>query len=159
KTTIASRLAKEYDTVWMPEYGREYWELNQTNRRLSLKQLEEIAVEHLRREEQLLLDARRFLFIDTNAMTTLNFSLKYHGKATSGLIKLAQEAASRYDVLVLCDSDIPYDDTWDRSGDFDRLQFQEYIIDDLKSRKLSYSTISGDIESRIKQVKDILDLC
>ncbi|MCC5600764.1 ATP/GTP-binding protein [Nostoc favosum] len=26
KTTIASQLAKEYNTVWMPEYGREYWE-------------------------------------------------------------------------------------------------------------------------------------
>ncbi|WP_292760680.1 AAA family ATPase [Nostoc sp. NOS(2021)] len=32
KTTIASQLAKEYNTVWMPEYGREYWEKRTTCR-------------------------------------------------------------------------------------------------------------------------------
>ena len=32
KTTIAERLAREYDTSWMPEYGREYWHQHQVNR-------------------------------------------------------------------------------------------------------------------------------
>lgn len=43
KTTIAAKLAQEYNTVWMSEYGREYWEKHQANRRLSLEQLVEIA--------------------------------------------------------------------------------------------------------------------
>jgi len=53
KTTIASRLAMDYNTVWMPEYGREYWEKHQVNRRLSGEQLLEIAEGHLEREEAL----------------------------------------------------------------------------------------------------------
>jgi NadR type nicotinamide-nucleotide adenylyltransferase len=74
KTTIAQRMAKEFDTVWMPEYGREYWEKHQENRKLSLAQLVEIAKGHLEREEKLLLEANHYLFTDTNATTTFIFS-------------------------------------------------------------------------------------
>jgi len=35
KTTIAQACAEHYHTVWMPEYGREYWEQHQVNRRLT----------------------------------------------------------------------------------------------------------------------------
>lgn len=51
KTTIAERMAQEHGTVWMPEYGREYWEKNQVERKLTLKQLVEIAEGHMEREE------------------------------------------------------------------------------------------------------------
>ena len=39
KTTLAARLAEAHRTVWMPEYGREYWEAHQVDRRLTLEQL------------------------------------------------------------------------------------------------------------------------
>lgn len=35
KTTIAERLAQNFGTVWMPEYGREYWENHHVDRRLA----------------------------------------------------------------------------------------------------------------------------
>jgi NadR type nicotinamide-nucleotide adenylyltransferase len=95
KTTLASRLAQEYNTVWMPEYGREYWEKHQVNRRLSLEQLVEIASEHLNREEALLYQANRYLFTDTNAITTYMFSLYYHNTAAPQLAELANRAASQ----------------------------------------------------------------
>jgi NadR type nicotinamide-nucleotide adenylyltransferase len=59
KTTLAEALAQAYQTVWMPEYGREYWEAHQHERRLTLAQLVEIAEGHLQREEALLLQANR----------------------------------------------------------------------------------------------------
>lgn len=40
-------------------YGREYWDLHNIDRRLTLPQLEEIAVGHMEREKQLLLQANR----------------------------------------------------------------------------------------------------
>jgi hypothetical protein len=49
KTTIAARLAPEYQTLWMPEYGREYWARHQVNRRLTAAQLVELAEGHLAR--------------------------------------------------------------------------------------------------------------
>jgi HTH-type transcriptional regulator, transcriptional repressor of NAD biosynthesis genes len=156
KTTLAARLAAEYATVWMPEYGREYWETHQQERRLSLSQLVELAEGHVLREEALLLQANRYLFTDTNALTTAMFSLAYHASLAPRLAELALAAHGRYDLILVCDSDIPYDDTWDRSGDGSRQVFQKQIIADLHMRKLPYALISGDLEARVQQVKALL---
>ncbi|MEH1905864.1 MAG: AAA family ATPase [Nostoc sp.] len=156
KTTIASQLAKEYNTVWMPEYGREYWEKYQINRRLSLSQLVEIAEGHLEREEALLLQANQYLFTDTNALTTYQFSLYYHKTVAPELAELAHQAMSRYDLVFICDSDIPYDDTWDRSGEANRSIFQKQIKSDLIIRKIPFFRLSGDLNTRISIVKKVL---
>jgi NadR type nicotinamide-nucleotide adenylyltransferase len=157
KTTLAARLAVEFDTVWMPEYGREYWQRHQVNRRLSLKQLVEIAEGHLEREAALLQEANRYLFTDTNAITTYLFSRYYHGRAPKRLEALAANAALRYDLTFLCDTDIPYDDTWDRSGNVNRLFFQEQILLDLSERKIQFIVLRGDLETRVQRVKMVLD--
>ncbi|MBD2521170.1 AAA family ATPase [Nostoc sp. FACHB-133] len=156
KTTIASQLAKEYNTVWMPEYGREYWEKNQINRRLSLLQLVEIAKGHLEREEALLLQANQYLFTDTNALTTYQFSLYYHKTVALELAELAHQVISRYDLVFFCDLDIPYDDTWDRSGEANRSIFQKQIVSDLIVRKIPFFRLSGDLMTRISIVKKVL---
>jgi HTH-type transcriptional regulator, transcriptional repressor of NAD biosynthesis genes len=156
KTTMAEKLAQEFDTVWMPEYGREYWETHHVDRRLTLEQLTEIAEGHLKREEALLKEANRYLFTDTNAQTTYIFSLYYHGKADERLIEYANAASSRYDLVFLCDVDIPYDDTWDRSGEANRQVFQQQIIGDLAERKVPYFLLRGSLDARIDCVKRVL---
>jgi NadR type nicotinamide-nucleotide adenylyltransferase len=156
KTTLAARLAEAHGTIWMPEYGREYWERHQLERRLSLGQLVELAEGHLEREERLLADANRYLFSDTNAITTAMFSQAYHGAVAPRLAELALQAQSRYDLVVVCDSDIPYDDTWDRSGDADRQVFQKQILADLRVRRLPFLLVSGDVEARARRVGALL---
>jgi HTH-type transcriptional repressor of NAD biosynthesis genes len=156
KTTLAARLAAAYGTVWMPEYGREYWEQHQVDRRLTMEQLVELAEGHLLREEALLIEANHYLFTDTNAITTAMFSLAYHGAVAPRLIELAVQAQSRYDLIVVCDSDIPYDDTWDRSGEADRQVFQKQILADLRVRRLPFLLVSGDVEARVRQVGELL---
>ncbi|MFZ4620529.1 MAG: AAA family ATPase [Bacteroidota bacterium] len=156
KTTLTQRLAEEYRTVWMPEYGREYWERYQVNRRLTLEQLLEIGTGHIEREDSMMLQANRFLFTDTNAITTLLFSMDYHGTAHEQLVELAVKAEKRYDLFFLCDIDIPYDDTWERSGEVHRRVFQQQIIEDLQARQLPYITLSGNIESRMQTVRSVL---
>jgi HTH-type transcriptional repressor of NAD biosynthesis genes len=156
KTTLAARLAEAHRTVWMPEYGREYWEAHQVDRRLTLEQLVELAEGHLLREEALLPEANRYLFTDTNAITTAMFSLAYHRAVAPRLAELAVQAQSRYDLVVVCDSDIPYDDTWDRSGDADRQVFQKQILADLRVRRLPFLLVRGDVEARVRQVGEVL---
>ncbi|MBX9254913.1 AAA family ATPase [Desmonostoc muscorum CCALA 125] len=156
KTTIASQLAKEYSTVWMPEYGREYWEKHQIERRLSLSQLVEIAKGHLEREESLLLQANQYLFTDTNALTTYQFSLYYHQTVAPELVKFAYQAVSRYDLVFLCEADIPYANTSDRSGEANRNIFQKQIKNDLILRKIPFFSLHGDLNTRINFVKNVL---
>jgi NadR type nicotinamide-nucleotide adenylyltransferase len=156
KTTLAEALAREFNTVWMPEYGREYWEQHQVERRLTLAQLVEIAEGHLAREDHWLTKANGVLFTDTNALTTCVFSRYYHGAAHPRLAELAQRAAARYDLVCLCETDIPYDDTWDRSGDANRVAFQNQIVADLLQRKIPFFRIAGDLPARIAAVKRLL---
>jgi HTH-type transcriptional repressor of NAD biosynthesis genes len=156
KTTICEALAKKYGTVWMPEYGREYWEQHHVNRRVTPVQLAEIARVHVQREDALAAQANRYLFVDTNAITTYMFAMDYHGVALPELEALAMKAQSRYDLCFLCREDIPYDDTWDRSGDQKRLVFQKMTVADLNERKVPYIELSGTLEERIAVVDAVL---
>ena len=156
KTTLAEKLAFHFDTQWMPEYGREYWEKHQINKRLTLEDLLKIAETHIEREDALVLQSNRILFSDTNAITTYLFSLDYHGTALAALENLAKTAENRHDIIFVCDTDIPYDDTWDRSGDVKRKEFQQKIIEDLNNRNLKYYMLSGTIDERIEQVSKVL---
>jgi NadR type nicotinamide-nucleotide adenylyltransferase len=157
KTAIAMRLAQEYNTVWAPESGRECRKKNQVSRRLSLDQLVEIAEDHLKGEEALLYQANRFLFTDTNAVTTYIISRCYHDMASQRLVDLANRAVSRYDVVFVCDINIPRDDTWDRSEDESRRIFQKQLLGELAVRKVPFFHLRGSLEMRVQRVKSILD--
>ena len=156
KTTLAQKMADEMKTVWMPEYGREYWEKNQTNRRLTPPQLLEIAEGHIEKEEQLIYKANKYIFTDTNATTTRIFSYYYHGKALPELEELASYSTLRYDIVFLCENDIPYDDTWDRSGDLNREITQRQIVADLRQRKIPFFRLTGSVTDRIAETKRVL---
>ncbi len=156
KTSLAQRLAREYHTQWMPEYGRAYWEKHQTHRRLTPQQLVEIAEGHILQENTLLEKADRFLFTDTNALATLTFARYYHGRPEARLMELAAQARSRYDLVFVCDIDIPYDDTWDRSGEVNRAAFQRQVIGDLNERKIPFILLRGALNERVARVHEVL---
>jgi NadR type nicotinamide-nucleotide adenylyltransferase len=156
KSTLTEALAQKYQTTFAPEYGREYWTTHQIDRRIGFEAFDEIAIGHLAREEEALLQANRYLFVDTNAITTYLYALDYHGKAPVLLTQIALENASRYDLFFLCDADIPYDDTWDRSGDQKRQVFQKQVIADLQERRIPYITLSGSLEQRMAKVEAVL---
>lgn len=152
KTTLASELANRLNTIWMPEYGREYWNEHQVDRRLTKKQLVEIARGHLAREDELAHSANQYFFVDTDATTTLQFSRYYHESADEELARLADECHQRYDIAFLCECDIPYDDTWDRSGAVFRDVMQRRIVSDLVSRKRPFITLTGTLDERCEKV-------
>ena len=156
KTTLAEALAAKFDTTWMPEYGREYWDKHQRGRRLTLEQLAEIADGHILREDELTFDANRYLFVDTDATTTFMFSLAYHGCVHPRLMELANTTVHRYDLFFLCGDDIPYDATWDRSGDAAREVFQKQIRADLIRRRIPFVDVAGSLDARIATVERVL---
>jgi NadR type nicotinamide-nucleotide adenylyltransferase len=156
KTTLAQTMAEQHKTVWMPEYGGEYWLAHQVDRRITLDQFEDIAPEHNRREDMLTLESRKYLFCDTSPITTYVFAKDYHGRAGPVLTRLAREAEKRYDLFFLCGLDIPYADTWDRSGDQKRKWFQNQIVGDLAERRVPFFRASGTLEERISQVDKVL---
>ena len=157
KTTLAHRLAHEFGTVWMPEYGREYWQRHQVDRRLVPEQLVELAEGHLAREDAGIMEARRYFFVDTNALTTAVFARYYHGEPHPRLAAIADACSSRYDLVFLAEGDFPSPDTWDRSGPANRERMQRMVVDDLEARGIAAIALRGPIEARVATVKESLE--
>ncbi len=157
KTTLAQTLAEIYQTVWVPEYGREYWETHQIDRRLTLEQLVEIAVGHREREIVASVLANRFLFIDTDATTTHQFSRYYHDAVHPELLSYSDAARSRYDLRFLCEPDFPFDDTWDRSGAASRTEMQRRIEADLLAYKMPFIRLAGPLHKRVEQARKAIE--
>jgi NadR type nicotinamide-nucleotide adenylyltransferase len=156
KTTLSETLAKELGTITVPEYGREYWVTHQVDRRLTPEQLLHIAKMQNQWEDQAEAKASKYLFCDTSAFTTWHFALHYHQQALPELDQLAKACWQRYDLVVLCDDDIPYDDTWERSGDANRHEFQAFNRRYLQTNNIQHITASGSLKSRREQVLNAL---
>jgi HTH-type transcriptional repressor of NAD biosynthesis genes len=156
KTTLCKALATHFEEPWMFEFGKQYWIEHQVDRRLSQEQLHEIALLHLNEENQRLSEAKNVLFTDTNAITTYMFALDYYGHVDEDLTKLAQQAEHRYDHFFVCDIDIPYEDTWERSGLVYRERFQKMILEDLRRRSVNFTLLSGTLKERFDKVCSVI---
>ncbi|MFT4308404.1 MAG: AAA family ATPase [Candidatus Woesearchaeota archaeon] len=157
KSTLVEALAKHYATTFMHEHGRDYWLEHQVDRRLSIHALLELAQEHLEMENERLEHARDVFFTDTNAITTLLFSHQYYGIAKPELEALARTNRDRYDLFIVCDTDIPFDDTWERSGDGNRMLLQRMTLEYLRAHHIPYHVVRGSVEERVDAVARLLD--
>ena len=162
KSTIAAKMAKLYDTEWLPEYGREYWAANQQNHRLTWGDLDNIQRGHQKLFHDAVLRSNKYLFVDTNEVTTYLFGAYYHigdnspNPFSQRVTERAKEAAHMYDKIFVCADDFPHDDTEDRSGDVARRKMQRMNLDYLKTLRVPYEFIYGSLDNRIKQVQDSL---
>lgn len=156
KTTIAQKVAEYYRTEYVAEYGREYWLKHQVDRLLTQQQLLHIAQEQIKQEDAALTHANRYLIVDTNALTTWHFAIDYYGYALPELTSLAEQSKDRFDHVFLCADDIPFEDTWERSGQVKRAEFQNFITDQLVQRQIDYHLLQGTVEQRLQSVIHIL---
>jgi NadR type nicotinamide-nucleotide adenylyltransferase len=154
KTTLAARMAEVFGTRVMPEHGRDVWERQHgPDGTLTAEQLVQLAREQLQREDALVLESDRFLFVDTNALTTAIYARHYHGRVPPELADLARQAEHRYRMTFVCGDEIPYSEDGTRLGEAQRAAFQRQILDDLDERGVAYSVLGGPLERRVELVR------
>jgi len=156
KTTLVAHLARELETAWMPEYGREYWDRHQVGRRLAPEQLVEIAEGHWWREEALVGEARGSFLVDTNALTTTVFARYYHGAVHPRLEAIAEACGRHYDLVFLCGDEFPGPVTRDRSGAGSRSLMQRMVEQDLLARRIAAVRLTGPVDERARVVREAL---
>lgn len=107
KTTLAMALAAALHTHWVPEYGRELWEA--LRRTLTPDELDEVARVQVAREDSAAAEpaarASGWLVCDTSPLTTLQYGLHDHGRASAALMALSHRP---YDLTVLCEPDFGF---------------------------------------------------
>ncbi len=154
KSTLVEALAQSFRTSFVPEYGRHVWE--QQGGRLELDDYVHIARRHRELEDEARRRANRYVFVDTNALTTMLLCFAYEGDALPELADLARAAEQRYAYVILCDDDIPFEQDGWRDDAVWRSRVQGMVKFDLAVRGIESTTVTGSVEERVGQVRSLL---
>ena len=151
KTTLSEQLARYYNTVWVPEYAREYLQNKWNNERKTCEShdLLPIAEGQIKLENELAKKATDILICDTDLLETKVYAEAYYvGNCDPLLEKYA--LANSYDLYLLTDIDIPWeaDDLRDKPNEREKM-FQ-YFHDTLKKYHRNFIILSGNKEERLK---------
>lgn len=156
KSTMSAFLAEHYNTVWVPEYAREYcekltepptWqdEINMFYGQLAL-------------EQEYLPKANKILICDTTFITVKIWSDEMFGRSPQEVL---DELAKRpYDLYLLLNIDLPWEDDPLRDFPHMREHFMEVWHKELQRLNVNYVTISGvgqdRYESAVKAIDEFL---
>lgn len=151
-TTLAMDLAEVLNTVWVPEYGREYSALKQARGELdwTSEEFSKIAREQTRLEDAAAREANRILVCDTNAFATVQWHRRYMGKRMAELEAFA--AGCRADLYVLTGDEIPFVQDGLRDGEHLRHEMHGWFEEALAAQKVPWLMVRGDQSTRVAQV-------
>lgn len=142
KTTLCEELAAKYMTVWVPEYGREFWEKN--NGIHSADEMYAIAREQQRRMNSYAFLADRIMFCDTTTLTTAWYCKKMFDEPLF-------TPSDKIDALIMCVRDFPFVQDGTRNPEWAEEQW-EYYAKYYESFTGPKVVVSGSVPQRIKQV-------
>jgi NadR type nicotinamide-nucleotide adenylyltransferase len=105
KSTLCKELAEHYNTVWCPEYAREY--LLQNGTAYTYEDLTRIAIGQLTLDDYLQQDAKGdYYFVDTDMYVMKVWYEVAFQHCPSWILK--QLANSHCDLYLLCNTDLPW---------------------------------------------------
>ena len=158
KTTLSEQLARYYNTVWVPEYAREYLQDKWNNFRKTCENsdLLPIAEGQMKLENKLTKKADKVLICDTDLLETKVYSEEYYGGFVNPLL---DEAAleNTYDLYLLTYIDTP----WEADDLRDKPELRQEMFDAfenaLKKYNRPYILLKGDKQTRLKTATKAID--
>lgn len=158
KTTLSRQLARYYNTVWVPEYARDYLQEKWNTKRkiCEVEDIMSIAYGQMKLENDLAKKADQILICDTDLLETKVYSEQfYNGFVDSNL----QQATliNNYDLYLLTYIDTPWeaDDLRDRPQQ--RLEMFKAFEKALIENNKNYILLKGDKKTRLKIATNAID--
>lgn len=151
KTTLSGQLARYYNSVWVPEYAREYLQnkWNEERKTCEPKDLLPIAEGQIKLENNLAKKANKILICDTDLLETKVYSETYYsGHCDPILEKYALE--NTYDLYFLTYIDVPWEEDDLRDRPLERERMFQYFKDTLDRYHRNYIILKGDKSTRLK---------
>ena len=161
KTTLSRQLAQHYNTVWTPEYAREYLQdkWNAEQKICEPSDILPIAIGQINSENELAKNANRVLICDTDLLETKIYSEVYFdGTVDPRLNKYALE--NQYDLYLLTYIDTPWeaDDLRDRphQREFMFKAFEKALQDHNKPYVLLKGNKTERLELAVGHIDELL---
>lgn len=158
KTTLSRQLARHYNTVWAPEFARDYLQKKWNNERKICEQKDiiPIAEGQIQLENDLAKKADKLLICDTDLLETKVYSEEYYGGFVDPLLDEAAVANS-YDIYFLTYIDTPWEEDDLRDRPEQRLEMFNAFENTLKKYNRPYVLLKGDKETRFKKATEIIN--
>jgi len=153
KSQLSRELAAHYNTVFVPEYAREY--IDQLHREYNFEDLDIIAKGQIAAQEHAEKKANRLLICDTE-LTVIKIwaEHKYHKCplwVSENLLNYS------YDLYLLCNVDIPWESDPQREHPQLRSYFFDWYYKELKDRDARVEIIEGTGISRFNKAKEAIE--
>jgi len=172
KSTLCEQLAKHYETIWCPEYAREYLLKHGTDYtfddlltiakgQLSLEDQYVSSIvnrESLKRESNSPITFRHSpLFIDTDMYVMKVWCEYVFGKCHQFILDEIVER--KYDLYLLCNTDLPWvkDELREYPNEEPRKELYHIYKDIMINQQTAWVEISGDYEERLQKAIAAVD--
>lgn len=156
KSTLVKKLAKTYNTNYVPEVGRDYCE--KYSNQLTKEMFNFIAMEHFMLQTEKLKGSNKVLFIDSEAVITQYYLDLYFNGAKSDLVEEIIKQQD-YDMVLFLEPDVKWvDDGFRFTGEEKvRLANNEKLKRMFQERRIGFVSIKGDYNSRFVESKRLVD--
>ena len=144
KSVLSESLARHLNTVWVPEYAREY--IGSLDRPYHQDDLLQIARGQITLEEEIIPKATGTVIMDTNLLVIQVWSQHRYGSVADEIKRLHDQR--RYDHYLLTDIDLPWTEDPQREHPHLREHFRSLYQSLIKSTGVPFSLITGTGEQR-----------
>lgn len=145
KTTLCKELAEHYQTVWLPEFAREY--VAEIKRKYTIDDIEHCYKEQLKEEDRLLNEANEYIFTDTELIMAKVWSEDVFKKVPKWIEENIEP--TKYDLYLLAYYDLPWEHDPVRENPHRREFLFEWYKRELEARRFPFSIISGKGNKRL----------
>jgi HTH-type transcriptional repressor of NAD biosynthesis genes len=151
KTTLVKNLANLYNTRYVEEYGRTFYERIGDENSTLYEDYSHIAFEQKFHEKNQLERANKILFVDTEAVVTQYYSQLYLS-ATNPVVEAVAEE-QQYDLWLFLEPDVEWvGDGYRQHGDqSDRSKNNEKLKSMLTKKGVEFKSIKGNYQQRLEQ--------
>jgi NadR type nicotinamide-nucleotide adenylyltransferase len=159
KTMLAQMLAAHYQTVWVPEYGREYSErklAEEGEYHWRTEEFAHIAATQCGREEEAARRANKVLICDTDAFATSIWHRRYFGERSPEVEAIAAKHRCP-DFYLLTDVNTPFIQDGTRDGEAIREWMHETFVSELVRQNRPFCCLSGSYEERFSKAVECID--
>ena len=146
KSDLSAYLATYFKTEWVPEYARGY--MNKLVRPYVQSDLTTIAHGQLRIEDEFARDSNNVLICDTNLYVIKVWSEFKFGSCSEEILN--QIATRKYDLYLLTNIDIPWEDDPQREHPHQRQELYDIYLREMKNQPVPFIEIKGEREARQK---------